>query len=161
MMKSLLTKLMFLLLGLTIITGGAVFYYLEQTNKNKIEIYQDIQKDFCINGIENEFEHLLITLLTNAKDIFNERDIKDRKIKIITKEDEEFYYLEMIDNAGGVPEATKDKIFKLNYTTREKGTGVGLYLANQIAVKHLGVLGVENIEGGAKFYFKVRKEVNE
>jgi len=133
----------------------------DEIMSNKIKIDTNIQSDFCINGIENEFEHLLITLLTNAKDIFNERDIKDRKIKIITKEDKEFYYLEVIDNAGGVPEAIKDKIFKLNYTTREKGTGVGLYLASQIAIKHLGSLKVENVENGAKFYFKIKKEVNE
>ena len=127
--------------------------------KNNISIETKIEKDFCISGIQNEFEHLLITLLTNAKDIFKERDISKRKIKIITRNDDKYYYLEVIDNAGGVPESIIDKIFELNFTNREGGTGVGLYLASQIATKHLGSLEVENVEGGAKFFFKVRGDV--
>jgi len=124
-----------------------------------IKIDIEVRVNFCIKGIENELEHLLITLLTNAKDIFIERNIRPRNIKIKTRQDDEFYYLEVVDNAGGVDEAIKDKIFDLNYTTRENGTGVGLYLASQIALKHNGVLEVENIENGAKFIFKVKKEV--
>jgi len=122
--------------------------------KNHIVVDTKID-DFCIEGRINEFLHLIITLLTNAKDIFNERDIKNRKITIQTRKENNFYYLEVIDNAGGIPEEIKDKIFELNYTTREDGTGVGLYLAKQIAIKHLGVLDVKNTENGANFYFKI------
>jgi len=125
--------------------------------KNKIEIKKEINSNFCIKGIKNEFEHLLITLITNAKDIFNERNIKTRYITIKTDEDENYYYLKIIDNAGGIPEEIKDKIFDLNYTTRKDGTGVGLYLASQIAIKHMGSLNVKNVENGVCFYFKVRK----
>ena len=128
---------------------------------NKIKIETNIDVNFCFNGIENEIEHLLITLITNAKDIFKERDIKDRKLIIQTRSDENFYYLEVIDNAGGVDENIKHKIFELNYTTRENGTGVGLYLASQIATKHNAVLEVENVEDGAKFYFKIKKDIDE
>jgi len=130
----------------------------DELMRNSIKIEMQIDEDFCIKGSFNEFEHLLITLLTNAKDIFKERNIKDKKIIIKTHAIDEFYYLEVIDNAGGIPEAIIDKIFELNFTTREKGTGVGLYLATQIAIKHNGVLEVENTENGAKFYFKVKSD---
>jgi len=127
--------------------------------KHKITISTKIDIDFCINGNKNEFKHLLITIITNAKDMFNERHIEKRKITIQTREENDFYYLEIIDNAGGVSEYVIDKIFELNFTTRENGTGVGLYLAKQIAVRHNGDLIVENVENGAKFYFKVKKDV--
>ena len=127
--------------------------------KNEILIETKIDENFCIEGSSNEFEHLLITLLANAKDIFNEREIDNRKIIIQTRSDEVYYYLEVIDNAGGIDEDIKDKIFELNFTTRDEGTGVGLYLARQIAIKHTGILDVENIGYGARFYFKVRKDV--
>ena len=125
--------------------------------KNKIEIKKDIQKNFCIEAIKTELEHLIITLITNAKDIFNERNIQNRYINIKSYEDDTYFYLEIIDNAGGVPEDIKDKIFDLNYTTRKDGTGVGLYLASQIAIKHMGSLEVKNTQNGACFYFKIRK----
>jgi len=127
--------------------------------KNEIMIEMNILKDFCIDGSENEFEHLLISLIANSKDIFKEKNIENRKIIIQSREDENYYYLEVIDNAGGVDNKIKEKIFELNYTTREEGTGVGLYLAKQIAIKHTGTLEVENIDNGARFYFKVRKDV--
>jgi len=140
------------------IISKVLFLLKDDLMLNSIKVETNIDSDFCIKGIENEFQHLLITLITNAKDIFKERDIKDRKIIINTKEDNEFYYLEVIDNGGGVDESIKDKIFELNYTTRKDGTGVGLYLASQIAIKHNGTLDVENTENGAKFYFKIKKE---
>jgi len=127
--------------------------------KNNINVNIQIEKDFCIDGIKNQFEHLVLTIITNAKDIFNEREIEKREIIIQTKEDEVYYYLEIIDNAGGIDNHVLNKIFELNFTTRKTGTGVGLYLANQIATKHMGSLDVENTQNGAKFYFKVRKDV--
>jgi len=128
---------------------------------HNIEIETNIKDDFCIHGIQNEFEHILITLLTNAKDIYEQRKIKPRKVIINSIQKDDFYYLEVIDNAGGIDESIIDKIFELNFTTRENGSGVGLYLAKQIAIKHLGDLGVENTQNGAKFYFRIKKDLNE
>jgi len=35
---------------------------------------------------------------------------------------------------------------------------VGLYLANQIAIKHIGILYAKNSQNGARFIFKIRKK---
>ncbi|MEO1923789.1 MAG: HAMP domain-containing sensor histidine kinase, partial [Nautiliaceae bacterium] len=131
----------------------------DELNKNQIEVSTKFNPDFCIEGIPNEFKHLLITIINNAKDAFIENGIKERNIKIETKEDENFYYLEISDNAGGIPKEILEKIFDLNFTTKEKGSGIGLYLANQIAIKHTGILEVKNITNGAKFIFKIRKSL--
>jgi len=125
--------------------------------KNSIQIKTHFNPDFCIEGILNEFQHLLIVIITNAKEVFLERGKKERIIKISTKEDKDFYYLEIEDNAGGIDEGIKDTIFDLNFTTKKDGSGVGLYLANQIAIKHTGILYVQNSKNGAKFIFKIRK----
>ena len=85
MMKSLLTKLMFLLLGITIITGGVVFYYLEQTNKNKIieQKFQELNTNKII--IQNQLTLLYGTIFyayANNYDNF-QRVIKTTKFKFI------------------------------------------------------------------------------
>ena len=80
--------------------------------QNNIDVEVNIGIDFCIKGIKNEFEHLLVAIITNAKDIFIERGIKQRKITINTRHDEDFYYLEIIDNAGGIPKSIIDNIFE-------------------------------------------------
>ncbi|WP_457564943.1 ATP-binding protein [Caminibacter sp.] len=124
---------------------------------NKIKIEKDIRKNFCIKGIENEFEHMILSIIANAKEIFEERNIQKKVIKISTKEDKNFYYLEIEDNAGGINPDIIDKIFDLNFTTKKDGNGIGLYLARLIAIKHTGMLEAENTKNGAKFIFKIRK----
>ncbi|WP_456479353.1 ATP-binding protein [Nautilia sp.] len=146
------------LICISTVVNNTMLLLKDDLIKNGIKVYISLEPDFCIMGISNEFKHLLITIIINAKDVFNEKNIKDRKIKISTREDENFYYLGIEDNAGGVPENIKDKIFDLNFSTKKEGSGVGLYLANRIAVKHTGVLNVTNTRNGAKFVFKIRKK---
>jgi len=56
------------------------------------------------------------------------------------------------DNGGGIPEAIVDKIFDPYFSTKEGGSGIGLYMSRQIAEKSLGGrLEARNAEGGAEF----------
>lgn len=123
--------------------------------KNKIEINVN-NKDTCyITAIENEIKHLLLNLISNAKDAFVENNIEKRIIvfNLFNKENNSF--IEVIDNAGGIPENIIDNIFQANFTTKDetKGSGIGLYMSMQIALKYHGILKVENIKDGAKFTF--------
>ncbi|SFV51469.1 PUTATIVE TWO-COMPONENT SENSOR [hydrothermal vent metagenome] len=126
--------------------------------KKNIEITVQCEDNFELFGFENEFKHLVLNIINNAKDAFVERDIKDRKIVINCLRDKENKTIEIVDNAGGIPEDIIDKIFKANVTTKEadKGTGIGLYMSAQIAQKHHGTLSVENLKDGAKFIFKCK-----
>ena len=57
-----------------------------------------------------------------------------------------------IDDGPGVPEAYIDRVFEPFFTTREDGTGYGLYLAAEILKEQSGRLTVRNNpEGGATF----------
>ncbi|MCW3837707.1 sensor histidine kinase [Sphingomonas canadensis] len=56
------------------------------------------------------------------------------------------------DNGPGVPADLRRDIFLPFFTTRAKGTGVGLNLVRQIAVAHGGAVEVKDAEaGGARF----------
>jgi signal transduction histidine kinase len=56
------------------------------------------------------------------------------------------------DNGPGVPEAKRSEVFLPFFTTKAKGTGVGLSLARQIVLAHDGAIGVEESPlGGARF----------
>jgi len=115
-----------------------------------VELYRD--EKITIYGSPNEFKHLLLNILNNAKDAFIENKIEERKIwiRII---DEKKTRVEIEDNAGGIPADVIDKVFQAHFTTKDegKGTGIGLYMSLLIAQKHNASLSVANINDGACF----------
>ena len=127
--------------------------------KNQITIDINDKQNFSLVGIENEFKHLILNIINNSKDAFNDNNTQDRKIQINILSDDTTKKIEIIDNAGGIPSHVIDDIFKANVTTKEdgKGTGIGLYMSSQIATKHNGNLTVVNTDTGAKFIFEIQE----
>lgn len=60
--------------------------------------------------------------------------------------------IEVADNGPGVPETLRQDVFLPFFTTKAKGTGVGLSLARQIVLAHQGSIALDSSgEGGALF----------
>jgi C4-dicarboxylate-specific signal transduction histidine kinase len=125
--------------------------------KNQVTISVDDTNNFQLLGVENEFKHLVLNMLSNAKDAFNDNGVQDRKIWITIDGGEQSKKIIFRDNAGGIPPQIIDTLFQANVTTKAegKGTGIGLYMSSQIAMKHNGELKVENVDGGAQFTFEL------
>ena len=72
--------------------------------------------------------------------------IKHKEVQIRTYDKEQETFLEVCDNAGGIPKHIVEKIFDPYFTTKGKkvGTGLGLYMAKNIIEEHnLGKIEVE------------------
>lgn len=121
--------------------------YIEVSHEEEIELY----------GSKNELIHLILNIINNAKDAFNERDIEVRKVLINYYKDSTHINLSITDSAGGIPVAILNTIFDAEVTTKEvgKGTGIGLYMSTHIAKKFNGTLSVKNVENGASFLLKI------
>lgn len=116
------------------------------------------QEDIFIKGNFSDLMTILSNILNNAQDIFREKNIEKKEIKIKISKNEEFVNIDMEDNAGGIKFENIHKIFDMYFTTKHKsqGTGLGLYLANMIIEKKFkGNIYVENGEFGAKFTIKL------
>lgn len=125
--------------------------------QNNINIHIQSTEELLIHGVENEFKHLILNIINNAKDAFNERLIEKRDIYINFYKEDNHINIEIEDNAGGIPEDVIHDIFKPEITTKEegKGTGIGLYMSTQIAQKLNGSLSVSNTENGACFFLEI------
>jgi signal transduction histidine kinase len=136
-----------------------------QFTSKDIEIIQNIE-NFELQSIENEIIQVLINILNNARDALILRENQRRLIFIDIYSKNEMSYIEIKDNAGGIPKDIINRIFEPYFTTKDKseGTGIGLYMSEEIAKKHLnGNLFVSNeiyifddIEyTGAKFVLEI------
>ena len=136
---------------------------LEKTLKNEnIDISFKSPLDYKIAGYPNEFSHVLMNIINNARDILNKKDgIRTIKIKTDFTHDEILHNCVVIkieDNGEGINNKIIDKIFEPYFTTKHKssGTGIGLYMCKQIIENSMnGVISVENKKPGACFIIKI------
>jgi len=119
----------------------------------------DIDENIQFFGSKNEFKHLFINIINNSIDAFNEKNISERKLSIKAYKDGKDIYLQIKDNAGGIPTNIINHIFKPNITTKAdgKGTGIGLYMCQQIVAKNNGKIEASNTEDGALFSISFRE----
>lgn len=124
----------------------------------------ELEKAYAYNGkisvFLNELKQVILVLVKNAQDVIEEKDMKDGRIEIDTYADDVHCYIEVRDNAGGIPEEVFDKIFEPYFTTKGSlnGTGLGLYMAKMIIHEHCkGAIYAKNLAGGACFTIKLHK----
>ncbi len=85
---------------------------------------------------------VLINLIKNALEALKEIDNKQLIIRGFQNKDHVF--IQIIDNGPGIEDELKDKIFIPFFTSKEKGSGIGLSLSQQIVQKHGGELSLIN-----------------
>jgi signal transduction histidine kinase len=93
---------------------------------------------------------VLIDLLNNAHQAITSMRAVGR-IELRTEENHEgngWVKVQVIDDGPGIPELHLGRLFEPFFTTREQGTGYGLYLASEIMKEQGGRLSASNNEGG-------------
>ena len=140
------------------IVNSVIILVKNDLQNNNIKITTNCDCDIKVNIIPNEFKHILINIINNAKDAFKE-NIINKTISIHPDRDDNYYMLKIQDNAGGIPENVIEHIFEGNFTTKENsgGTGMGLYMSKMIIEKINGKLEVYNDKDGAVFILKIPK----
>lgn len=140
-----------------------------QFSSKDIKIIKNIE-GVEFESYENELIQALINILNNSRDELIKKD-DERFIFVDAFEKDNFINITIKDNAGGVIKENLDKIFEPYFTTKYKsqGTGIGLYMTEEIITKHLnGTICVENVEFtydekdyfGAEFTIKIDLNTN-
>jgi len=113
-------------------------------------------------GYKRELMQVIINILNNAKDILLEKEISNPRVLISLMKDETTIKIMIHDNAGGIPEAIKEKVFDPYFTTKHEsvGTGIGLYMSKKIITEHFnGSIYAENENDGAKFIIEIPRPI--
>ncbi len=118
----------------------------------RIALEVESAPDARLFGFANEYSQVLLNLLANARQAIESSGTLDGRITLRLTMRDGFARLAVRDNGGGVPASILDRLFEPYFSTKEAGTGIGLYMSRQIVERSLGGrLDFANVEGGAEF----------
>jgi len=129
-------------------------------NRVVIETLRFLEVDFSRRGVElsakihpaplplladeKQLKQALLNLLLNAEEAM---DKEKKRIRVVTGLTRGRPFLRVQDNGRGIPRADKRQIFRLFFTTRKNGSGLGLPVVRQIVRDHGGTVSIRSREG--------------
>jgi signal transduction histidine kinase len=163
-----------------------ISYFHPNKKKTNFTIRQTIDKAISFSHIKNSFENLqiqikcsnktkvlsyenelmqvLIILLINAKEAFEDKGVKNPVIKVVSTEDENIVTITIVDNAGGIEDNLQDKIFNPYFSTKNKNgnSGIGLYMAKMIIEGSMrGKLEYSKVNNESRFKISIKNTQDE
>ncbi|MFC2117567.1 PAS domain-containing sensor histidine kinase [Bacteroidota bacterium] len=131
----------------------------EECKKNNISmLLSTVPDNLQINMDEKLVEQVLINLVKNSISSFEKvkSNTSNEIEKIISVKAYSDIYngkqIQLSDTGCGIEKENMDKIFIPFFSTKEKGTGIGLSLSKQIMLSHGGTINVQSESGkGAVF----------
>lgn len=133
-----------------------IIYLESKSLKNRIDFKTQFDVTIPpVSGNYNSLKQVFLNLISNAiqsiedkgKIAFKTKWVNDYKIK-----SKYAILISVKDSGEGIPKNEIDKIFTPFFTTKSKGSGLGLFLSHQIIAKHGGAIFVESKLGrGSEF----------
>ena len=112
------------------------------------------KKSYFINADEEQLNRVFINLIKNSIESINEKKTKSTgfkgKIELDIKDDSDYIYVTIIDNGMGFDKVNKTKMLTPYFTTKKKGTGLGLAVVTKIINDHNSTILFNSIKDGAK-----------
>jgi two-component system nitrogen regulation sensor histidine kinase NtrY len=117
----------------------------KELNKNKIELeIQVVPDSLVITADKKLVEQILINLINNSIQAFD--NIENPKIILKAYNlSNKNPIIEVIDNGKGISDENIDRIFIPFFTTKKKGSGIGLSLSREIMRLHSGRIRVRSV----------------
>jgi len=106
-----------------------------------------IEGSFTVLGSQSRLVQLLTNLLRNGAESLGASP--DGRVDVVLRAGPEEGVAEILveDNGPGIPPELMDRISDPFFTTKQEGTGLGLYVARRVAEDHRGRLSIESAPG--------------
>lgn len=120
----------------------AAMRYMEY-DPNRITIFTEIDPDLRILADAERIRQVLMNVLVNAV-----QSIEDRgEIRITAEADENTVHVSVRDTGCGMKEEDLEQVFSPFFTTKEKGTGLGMAVSQKIVEGHGGLVSAQSTPG--------------
>ena len=133
--------------------GGCIEMFDDMLKLKEVSVEKKFHDDgVMVLGKRFEMEQVFKNLILNAIDAMD--GMQEKRLRIVSEvnKDPRLICVRIEDTGCGIPEETLERIFRPYFTTKEKGTGLGLAVIKGIVEKHKGMIDVESVVGqGTRF----------
>ena len=98
-----------------------------------------------VEARQDELRQVFLNLVFNAIDAMPEGGLL--RVAVESTDDPPGVRVAVADNGQGIAAEALPHIFEFLYTTKEQGTGLGLFVCDEIVRHHGGEIAVESVEG--------------
>ena len=133
---------------------SALETFRDRAARNGIEIERRYDGAGALEGDPEQLRRVVINLVGNALDALEEGGIAAPRVLVSMGENlaGTQVWVRIADNANGIDEETRQRIFDPFFTSREDGNGLGLALCQKIVDGHGGTIEVDSAPGeGTEF----------
>ncbi len=121
---------------LTILIGDVLLVCSGFDNYHKVKVEEYLPGPLMAITDDNLLSQVLINIIKNALESFGEQEtLQDPFIKIKLGKDADRIRIDICNNGKTIPPELREQIFVPFFTTKEKGSGIGLSLSKQIMLK--------------------------
>ncbi|MDP4550560.1 histidine kinase N-terminal domain-containing protein [Alkalihalobacillus macyae] len=128
----------------TILEGIIDFIYPSIVDCD-VEIHNNIPEKLNIFGQQDKLRQVFLNIMMNSIDALKETT-GPRRIELHCDQDEEMVNIYLTNNGPRIPAETLKTIFEPFYTTKELGTGIGLYVCRKIIQNHQGRISCHSVD---------------
>jgi two-component system, NtrC family, sensor kinase len=143
---------------INVILDGMILLISTESKKRKIEMTKYYDPHMPPVQVDREqMKQVFLNVLLNAIDATPENGEITVRTRSFTKPGGESYLqVEFTDTGCGIPAEHLEEIFTPFFTTKTKGSGLGLSISNQIIQDHKGYIDVESrINQGTSFFINL------
>lgn len=122
------------------------------TNIQNIEVQSIIEPSLYVKGNADEIKQVFINIIKNGIEAMNNRGL----LKIVAFNDGDYIIIKISDNGEGMSKEQLSRVGTPFYSTKDKGTGIGLTISFQIVEQLKGKITVESEVGfGTTFILSI------
>jgi signal transduction histidine kinase len=126
------------------IVEEAVRFFSAEIEARDIVVETELRSDLPLLQLDrDQMKQAFYNVIKNSFEAMKRRGI----LRIRTDMDESHVRVSFIDTGGGMSAETLSHVFEPYYTTKERGTGLGLLIVRRIVREHGGELAIESTEG--------------
>ncbi len=131
------------------LVGDMIDFYSPQAQSHSITIRQTLSSDQLVCKVDADMlKQVILNLFLNAQQAM----ASGGELMVRTTKDDQFAQIQVADTGEGIPADKLAEIFSPFYSSRPKGTGLGLPTAKRIIESHKGNLTVDSEQGkGTQF----------